>query len=148
MVISFATFLFFGDEYVRFGILHFLGTSMILFPILKKLNEIALWILATVIVVISGWVESTLVPFSVLLPIGFRYQGFATVDYYPLVPYLSVFILGILAYKGFYYKRMSIFPFYFSNRTVRFLSKHSLIIYLLHQPILIAIIYGLKFWLQ
>lgn len=37
--ITFVTYIFFREQYIRFGILHLLGTGMILFPLLKKMNN-------------------------------------------------------------------------------------------------------------
>lgn len=144
MVVSLATYVVFGDQYVRFGILHFLGTCMLLYPLLVKFPSWLLAILGVVIVWSAGVVGKIFVDTAVLLPLGIRYSGFATVDYYPLVPYLAVYILGILMYKQYYYRKESIFPFQFNNAFVSYISRHSLAIYLLHQPLLIGIILLIK----
>ncbi len=104
MVITLVTYIFFREQYIRFGILHLLGTSMVLFPLLKKMNNVLLFISAVFIALTSISIKSTLVDTSLLLPFGVMYRGFVTLDYYPISPYLSVFILGILAYKMYYYK--------------------------------------------
>lgn len=145
IVISIATFIFLREEYVRFGILHFLGTSMILFPILKKMNNWLLSVAAVVIAVAGIYVKSITANTSLLLILGVMYKGFRTIDYYPLIPYLSAFILGILAYKIYYYKKQSFFNFEYRNKNIMMMSKNSLAIYLLHQPIIIATIFLLKY---
>jgi len=149
LVITLVTFVVFREQYVRYGILHLLGTGMILFPLLKRMPDVWLVLGAAVIAVAALPVQDILVETSIFLPFGLMYEGFSTVDYYPLVPYFAVFILGIVAYKKFYYQRKSLFPFYNNEsrvgKYITMISKNSLAIYLLHQPILLAIIYLLKF---
>jgi uncharacterized membrane protein len=114
---------------------------MMLFPVLKKMNNLLL-VVSAAVVAISGLIfKNTVAATALLLPLGIRYRGFVTLDFYPLCPYLAVFILGILAYKNFYFARQSIFPFGIENKFIFFLSKNSLLIYLLHQPFIIAVIY-------
>lgn len=141
MAITLVTYILFKEQYTRFGILHLLGVGMVLFPVLKRMNNIFLFLTAVLIAFAAIPVKHILAETGLLLPFGIMYSGFATLDYYPLVPYFSVFILGILVYKLFYYKRQSIFTFGCENRNLSLISKNSLAIYLIHQPIIIAIIF-------
>lgn len=141
MVITIVTYFFDSSQYIRFGILHFLGVSMMLFPLLKKVNNWLLLIIGVFLFVVGKFIETMTVNTVLLLPFGFMYGGFASMDYYPLFPYISYFILGILCYKLFYYKRRSLFGFNFNVSLVQAVGKHSLIIYLLHQPIMFGVIY-------
>ncbi len=145
MAITLATYIFFREQYIRFGILHFLGTSMIIFPMLKRMNNILLFSSAAVIALAAIPLNNVLLETSLLLPFGIMYKGFTSFDYYPLSPYLSVFILGILSYKVYYHKKQSLFKFSFENKGILMISNNSLAIYLLHQPIIIATIFAIKF---
>ncbi|KAF5049059.1 hypothetical protein SDC9_58046 [bioreactor metagenome] len=145
MLITLVTYIFFREQYIRFGILHLLGTSMVLFPLLKKMNNILLFISAVFIALTAILIKSTLVNTSLLLPFGVMYRGFVTLDYYPISPYLSVFILGILAYKIYYYKGQSIFKFHYKNEYLSIISKNSLAIYLIHQPVLVGMAIVINF---
>lgn len=144
MMVTIVTYIFFREEYIRFGILHFLGTSMILFPLLKSMNNVFLLISSMTLALIAIPLKNTVAGTSFLLPFGVMYRGFTTLDYYPLIPYLSVFILGILVYKMFYYKKQSLFKFNYQNEYITMISKNSLRIYLAHQPIIVAMIFLLK----
>lgn len=144
MVITFITYILFREQYVRFGILHFLGISMLLFPLLKRINNLFLFTSAMVIALAAAPLKSVLADTSLLLPLGVMYRGFTSVDYYPLSPYLSMFILGILAYKLYYYKKRSLFKFSYENEYISMISKNSLMIYLLHQPIIVGTIFFVK----
>jgi uncharacterized membrane protein len=91
-----------------------------------------------------------------LLPFGLKYPEFATMDYYPLFPYGGVSLLGILFYRIFIAKSRtspaqdkSSSPRPAAEILVRFpliqkISRHSLGIYLIHQPILLGLIFGAK----
>ncbi|WP_312355452.1 heparan-alpha-glucosaminide N-acetyltransferase domain-containing protein, partial [Aminipila sp.] len=92
-------------------------------------------------VLIKGTLEDT----SLILPLGVSYKGFVSLDYYPISPYLSVFILGILVYKMYYYRSESFFKFHCENEYISMISKNSLGIYLVHQPILVGGIILLNF---
>lgn len=141
MIITIATYFFDSSQYIRFGILHFLGVSMMFFPLLKKINNWLLLIIGVFSFIAGKYIEMITLNTFLLLPFGFMYRGFASMDYYPLFPYISYFILGILCYKLFYYKGKSFFGFNFNINLVQVVGKHSLIIYLLHQPIILSSIY-------
>lgn len=152
LLISLVTYFIFQEQYVRFGILHLLATAMLLFPLLKRLPNVWLLISAAVLLLAAIPLRTVLVETSLLLPFGLMYEGFSTIDYYPLFPYLAVFLMGMLAYNKFYYQRRSLFsslnPGNGSGiwKYVVMISKNSLDIYLLHQPILLALIIFMK-WL-
>jgi uncharacterized membrane protein len=130
MVITIATYIFDKEQYVRFGILHFLGVSMMLFPILNRVKNWGLAILAIISGLIAIPIDNTTLGTSLFLPFGFMYKGFVSMDYYPIFPYIGVFILGVIAYKAYYYKRKSLFQFSFENMAISIMSKNSLLIYL------------------
>ena len=140
MIITVVTYFFLGDIYIRFGILHLLGTGMILSPLIHRLHSAVIVAGAGIIVFISNQISGIIVNTVVLLPLGLKYQGFRSADYYPLIPYLAVFMLGIVAYKLYYYQGKSLFRGNRENEFITKVSKSSLVIYLLHQPIIIAAI--------
>ena len=142
MGITVVTYLFMKDEYVRFGILHFLGVAMILSPLLLRLSSWTLWGLTGFSAVLGFWFKKQVLQTSLLLPFGLMYNGFGSIDYYPLFPYLAVTLLGILAYRYFYAQRTEpLFPFRLNSRLIKWVSRNSLGIYLIHQLIFLLIIY-------
>lgn len=142
MGITVVTYLFMKDEYVRFGILHFLGVTMILAPLLFRLSSGTLWGLAGSSVVLGFWFKGQLVKTSLMLPLGLMYDGFASMDYYPLFPYLAVTFLGVLAYRHLYAQRKEpLLSFQLKSEPIKWLSRNSLGIYLVHQPVLLLIIF-------
>jgi uncharacterized membrane protein len=144
MVITIFTYVFFKEQYVRFGILHLLGMGMVFFPLLNRMNSVYLIMSSIIIAVITIPLKNSTVSTCLLLPLGAMYKGFDTLDYYPLIPYLSVFITGIVAYKLYYYKKRSLFKFKLENNYISMISKNSLAIYMIHQPVIVMIIFLLK----
>lgn len=143
MIVTLISLIMFKEEFVRFGILHFLGISMMLFPLLKRLNNGILIIFALVTGILFSF--DTFIYNTKVIVFLENIFGRPSIDYYPLFPYLSLFILGILAYKSFYYKKKSIFNLYTKSKTILIISKYSLLIYLIHQPIILGIIFIIKY---
>jgi len=78
-----------------------------------------------------------------LFPLGFTTGSFYSSDYYPLFPYLGIVLLGVFIGKVFYKKKKSLFPFYISGKDpFSFIGRHSLLLYVVHQPILLIIVYA------
>ncbi len=140
MIITAVTYFFLGDTYIRFGILHLLGICMVLSPLIRRLHSAVIVAGAGIIVFISNQIADMVVNTVVLLPLGLKYHGFRSADYYPLIPYLAVFMLGIVAYKLYYHRGQSLFSSNLENEFITKVSRSSLMIYLLHQPIIIAAI--------
>lgn len=145
MLVTLVTFVIFREGFVVFGILHLLGACMILSVPMRKASILFLGFL-TVISAAAGWFFNSLtVETWALLPLGVTFNSFYSIDYYPLFPYISVFIIGVIYYKIFYRDRKSIFNLKPKNDIIERLSRNSLIIYLLHQPIILGIIYVVAF---
>lgn len=147
MLVTVVTLLAVGDEFVRFGILHLAGVSVILAtPFLRCSARSSLR--TGIALIAAGWLAGGIsVPFPWLIPLGVRQVGVRMVDYYPLLPWFGVVLLGTAFGKYAYPKkqrRISL-PDWRNRKPVRllqYLGKHSLAIYLIHQPLLIAAIYS------
>ncbi len=143
--ITVVTYIFMNDEYVRFGILHFLGVTMIMSPLLVRLPSWILLSLAGSSALLGFWFHKLLLTTNLLLPLGLMYKGFGSMDYYPLFPYLAMTLLGIFAYRHLYAQRTEpLFAIRNNFVLIRWLSRNSLGIYLVHQPVLLFIIYSFK----
>jgi len=133
---------------IRFGILHCLGVCMILSPKLLQTPKTVLLALGSCIVILGYWFEEMYIQSRCLYPLGLRYPGFSSGDYFPLAPHLGWFILGIVMGKLIYQKRSSIFGKckgnFFPVNFLCWCGQHSLWIYLLHQPIMYGIFYLLQ----
>lgn len=136
MIITAITYIIFPKDYIRFGVLHFLGISMIIYPFLKKTNNYILIGTAVVSIILGFYFDNITSKTWIFIPFGVLYNGFSTLDYVPLFPYLSVYILGVLSAKKFYTEKKSILNFDFNLRFISSISKNSLLIYIIHQPVI------------
>ena len=126
---------------IYFGVLHCLGICMLLWPVFRKQHWVSLLSLAAVLVAIGFVLEDMeKVSYPWLMPLGLPWQGFISSDYFPLLPYFGFFLAGAAFGRLLYGKKESLLPnVNAGNPIVRFLQwcgRHSLWIYLLHQPIL------------
>jgi uncharacterized membrane protein len=137
MLITLVTLLVIPDEPIIFGILHLIGASILLsYPFLRfKLLNVAL---ALVFVTAGVAVYGTPGDSVWLAPLGL--PPFSMVDYWPLFPWFGIALLGIAAGNAFYGERHpeAAKPAPPLAGGLAFLGRHSLFIYLVHQPLLIA----------
>jgi uncharacterized membrane protein len=146
LVITLLSWLVIPEEYVQFGILHFFGIAFIFAPLFLRFRYInlilgaavmgiGLYLLAQRIYVDSRWLL-WLVPY-----------GFNTLDYWPLVPWFGLFLVGMFFGEILYpqgNRRFNIPEI--SNpvaSAVMVLGRHPLLVYVVHLPILIGILLAL-----
>jgi len=133
-----------GEGYVVFGILHLLGTALLLTPFLYRIGYFGLF-LAALLIVGSCSVH---IPNG---PIWLAWLGvvpplFYSIDYTPLIPWLSVFLIGLSLGRFFFpagYPRYQIITYQdpmVLQRHLACVGRHSLVIYLIHQPLLFVLI--------
>ena len=126
---------------IRFGVLHLLGLAMILWPLFRKLPTWLLAVLGGVILALGYWFKTMTVTVGWLFPLGLMAPGFSSGDYFPLAPFLGWFFLGAVLGRKIYGEKRSIFPDFSKNFAFFcFCGRHSLLLYLLHQPILYVFI--------
>lgn len=144
MILTSITLIIIPDKPILFGALHCIGLSIILsIPFLKfKSYNI---IFASIIILIGFIVGSIPVenPSLLHLVIGFHKAGIwnYTIDYFPLLPWFGVILVGIalgdILYKD--NKRKFKIPNLSKYKPITifsWLGQRSLIVYLLHQPII------------
>ncbi len=143
---------------ILFGVLHCIGlTTMLLYPFLA-VPRIAKtgWLigLGLLIVSIGVWLAPLRFSFSWLLWLGFMPATGTGGDWYPLIPWFGVSLLGIAIGKRIYpasvapVTAVATQPAPPSNLSSRpsFLGavgRNALIIYVLHQPLLLALLFVL-----
>ncbi|UWV46411.1 DUF1624 domain-containing protein [Acetivibrio thermocellus] len=71
---------------------------------------------------------------------GFYNDKFASADYYPVFPWAWAFLFGIVLSRLFYREKKSIFKFTIKENPIGFLGRNSLLIYLIHQPIILLLL--------
>jgi len=149
LVITLVSWFFIREDFIVFGVLHFIGLAIILsIPFIK--NKITNLILA-VFFILTGFYINRLISDTVLfIWLGLSPATFSTVDYFPIFPWFGVVLIGIcignILYKN--YSRNFKIKDLSSNQAIgllSFLGRNSLIIYLIHQPIILTILFILGY---
>lgn len=154
--VTLVTVLWIPDFTIVFGVLSCFGACMVLTALCEKVLDRIPWPILTALGVVLWMVFADFsqgvlhfgikdVTFSVpdvkyLYPLGIKGSTFSSVDYFPLIPFFFMFLAGRGLYRPISKGR---FPkwFYGSHcRPVEWIGCHSLIIYAVHQPILIGIV--------
>lgn len=153
MAMTAVTLIVMPEQRVLFGVLHMLAVCMVLFALLRPLLDriptalgaplfVGIFILTSYVP--RGWLGFP--PFITALPLslyqskwlfwlGFPNAGFFSSDYFPLIPWLFLFLAG--TFLGVYAKKGQFPKAAYPTRIpwLAAIGRHTLIIYLLHQPI-------------
>ena len=132
---------------IYIGVLQCLGLCMMLWPLFRRCPDRALVALGLAMTIAGWYLRTQAFPFWLQTPLGFDPYGFTSSDYFPLLPNFGYFLLGAVVGKRAYAGRKSLFP----RETpplgfLGWLGRHSLMIYLLHQPVLAAIVAAIAAW--
>ncbi len=129
---------------IDFGILHMIGVSIILaYPFLRFrwLNLLFIAILMP----LSYYLKTIETTSLTWVWLGITPPGYGPQDFFPLVHWFAVVLIGVFLGNSLYTGgvRQFIlrdFSAFFPFNILGFLGNHSLLIYVIHQPILIAIL--------
>ncbi len=130
-------------DFVRFGILQFLGCSMLLYGMTHRLWEaLPRWVAPVLYLLLFALSRAALpvvmeVPH--LYPIGIITPTFRAPDYFPLFPWFFWFLFG--TWLGGYVRqgKMPAFLAGLRVRPLTFLGRHALAAYFIHQPVLLGL---------
>jgi len=160
LLLTLGLWIFMRDEIVTFGILHFLAVAILLFallrPALDRVPPIAGIVACAVLMLFTWWVPyyngsiigikgvlSWEIPVQFkkwwLFPLGLGYLPSS--DYFPLIPWIFCFLAG--SFAGVWAARGQ-FPEWMYRQRAPFLSfigRHTLLIYIIHQPVIFAFLY-------
>lgn len=144
LVITIATYIYNPGVFIAFGILHFLGVNVLLYPIYNKLNKVLLLFTGTMMLLVGQAILSIPMSHNYLLFLGLTSPTYYALDYYPLLPYSGIFLYGIFLARILYSKKQTLFKVNIDNNPVSYIGQKTLIVYLLHQPIILVILYILS----
>ncbi len=134
--ISLSSYWLFPESWVYFGVLHLIFVSSIIGPFCVKKPNIAGAVgVAIVGLYLVGYRSPLFEWLQPVLGLPLRH----TEDLAPFIPWFGVVLLGIFA---MHYRVLDVvkIPEGWLSQKLAFLGRHSLLIYLIHQPILFAIL--------
>ena len=142
LLVTAGSYLMFPQSFIWFGVLHAIALSLLL---AKPLIGGA-WLAAPigVAMIVSGLVFSnTVFDNRTLGWIGFMTAKPVTEDYVPLFPWMGVLLLGVALGHVLVHTRFAMLaPLGRVPAFLRFLGRHSLVVYLVHQPVMIALLWS------
>ena len=148
LLVTAVTYIFDPSSAVWFGILQCLAVSMLLYGAAFEKASVAVCATAGALVLALTTALSALTAVPALqtdwlLPLGLHSPGFTSFDYFPLIPWLGVFLTGAALGKSVYASKRSLLPWRMPRNFVNFAGRHSLIIYIVHQPVILGVLYVL-----
>ena len=166
IVFTLVTAFIFPGQAIYFGILQLLGSCMVLYGAfenrLRKLPTVVMLAVCAVIFALTfnitdGYIgvkgvfeidlPEQLLKNNLLYPYGFVKGGYASVDYEPLLPWFFLYFGGTYI-GGFITRHRDSLPkFCYANPLppLSLIGRHSLLIYVLHQPIIMGVVYIINF---
>ncbi len=146
---------FYGAE-IYFGILHCLGLCMIIagviMPLINKINFKAGAAVCALLFAITYGIENRKLCFGMInlpdslyssnlfAPLGFHNSAFYSADYFPLIPWIFMFLFGAFIGKSALEQRLPAFMYKKNSRALSFIGRNSLWVYLAHQPVIYGIL--------
>jgi len=148
LAVSAATFVFDPSSAVYFGILQCLAISMLIYgaafekagPVGCGAWGLLVFGLGAVLPVLK---KGLAVRSDWLLPLGIPGSSFSSFDYFPLIPWLGIFLIGSALGKSVYASRRSLLPWLLPETFINTAGRHSLLIYIVHQPVIMGVLYVL-----
>ena len=158
-IISAVTVLLMPENSILFGILFLIGSAMLILIVLDKVFRkippvlgffISIFIFVLLLKINDGIigvgnlhfsVSKTLYANAFTAAFGFPGSSFSSMDYFPLLPWLFLYFAGYFLYFVFkkydWLKYLTVISF----KPLEFIGRHSLLIYMLHQPIIYGVLY-------
>jgi len=144
---------------IYFGVLHLIASGMFVYSLAQKfINRIPWWAGLLVCAVLFAftfhvpdgyfgfeWLRldlpRSLTQGNLLYPFGFISRTFNSVDYLPIFPWLFMYLCGTFVGRPITERVMPEFAYRDYCKPLTWMGKHSLTIYIVHQPVIYVILY-------
>ncbi|MEM8539899.1 MAG: heparan-alpha-glucosaminide N-acetyltransferase [Pseudomonadota bacterium] len=145
LLITIATYYFTPDSFIFFGILHQIAFASLAGLLFLRLHLLALVALGIALILVAPHLKFDALNGLHLAWTGLQSQGVRSNDYVPVFPWFGAALIGMglgkLALNRTLFDHLQNIPNNALTGCLSFLGRHSLVTYLVHQPILIAGIY-------
>lgn len=139
-LVSIGSYWLFGQRFIYFGILHFILIASIFALPFLKFNYLNL-ILGLILIVLGFAVQHPFFNQPHLHWLGMMTFKPPTEDFVPIIPWFGLVLIGIFLGKHLPISKLSTWKNdRWLKKTLIFSGRYSLIIYLIHQPILFYVI--------
>ncbi|MGB7285320.1 MAG: heparan-alpha-glucosaminide N-acetyltransferase [Salaquimonas sp.] len=146
LIITIATWFATPDIFIFFGILHNITLASLLGLLFLRVSAILNVLAAVVVLALFWFAKSNLFDAPYWWWTGLNAFTPRSSDYVPIFPFFAAVLLGMAASKitlanGWIESWSQIKSENGPSRLLQFIGRHSLVYYLVHQPIMIAILY-------
>ena len=144
-LVSLSSYVMYPKSWISFGILHFIAAASVLGLLFLRLGYLNL-LLGIGIIVLTFSYEDPFFNQTALQWSGLGTRTPHTEDYVPIFPWFGVVLIGLfLAWWLLRQQNPPSWLYWHSTHpaitTLRFAGRHSLLIYLLHQPVFLGLLY-------
>ena len=115
-----------------------LAGALLLFALTRNVSRGSLGFEGLVLCPLPEWLYTT----DLFAVVGFHSPSFWSTDYFPLLPWFFLFCAGYFLWSGLSKSSRAKELLQTGVRPLSFLGRHSLVIYLLHQPVLMGVTLG------
>lgn len=142
VLVSAATY--FAGALVRFGILHFLGCAMVFYGLTSRFWDRIPRYVAPILYIALFALFWKLTQGRFDLPylgwLGFPAKDYSSADYYPILPWIFMFLLGTWLGKPVKQRRLPERFYTVRIPVLPVIGRWSLVIYLVHQPVMYGLV--------
>lgn len=148
VLVSLGSYIFAGPRWIVFGILHFISLASLLGLLFVRFYGLAL-LVGLGLLILGNSVQAHWFDQPSWHWIGLMTHKPAEEDYVPLLPWFGVVLLGI-GFARFAVTQNNLPPLRLwqqrgsFSRGLCWLGRHSLLLYMLHQPVFLGILYTIK----
>ncbi|MGO4450242.1 heparan-alpha-glucosaminide N-acetyltransferase [Phyllobacterium sp. TAF24] len=134
------------DSFVFFGILHEIAAASVLGLLFLRLPAIVIAVAAAAVVAAPHYLASATFDGPVFWPLGLSEMPILSNDYVPVFPWFGPVLAGMALAKTLLHFNLTgifagnIVPGWL-DRGLRFIGRHSLAFYLIHQPVLFGCVF-------
>lgn len=149
LAVTIATYMVDPDTYVRFGILHVITVAALVVPTIASI--VPSWStipIGIALIALGPWISAIRMDTAWLVPLGIRPHDFVSVDYFPMIPWLGVMLIGYGMGYAVYVRasimrerRHTMASLQTIPTVMAWPGRHSLFLYLVHQPIIMIILW-------
>jgi uncharacterized membrane protein len=143
--ITLATWIYPHERFITFGVIHLIALATLIAPFFFRLGRLN--VLAGLIIIAAGVLAMDLETSSpYLFWLGITTPEYTALDYYPLLPWFGIVLIGVSAGQIIYPKGVSRMRMQKSAvpDALAWAGRHSLAIYLAHQPLIIGALLLIK----
>ena len=145
LVITAVTMVALPQGAIVFGVLHLIGLGTILAIPFVRRPMVALAI--GTVCVLLGPLATTISGPLWLAWLGVHPADFVSLDYVPILPWFGVLLIGVAAGWALFpngERRRPLPPFPSWTEPVQWVGRHTLAIYLLHEPVILAVLLAIR----